>query len=237
MGASWQNFEHAQPLYANNRFWSNGGHGVLWGAYSNGVTFDDSLFLDNGLASLGVKAIPQGAEPRVESATIDDLTILAYVFIQEHPAIFRNVTFTGERPVGVSQLHQACEGGDENDPNAGPKKGDTVAVGPIAGVHSKSRKKSILIFNGRERYDEWHFTTDLVNQTRVEGPQGGFAVPLAPTVSAEGGMQIKSLRWIGRPFPPFLDQTQNGAPQDGTMPDGSKPGFNVPRPDPKSPKG
>lgn len=125
-------------------------------------------------------------------------------------------------------------GGDENDPNAGPKKGETVAVGPITGVHSKSRKKSILIFNGRERYDEWHFTTDLVNQTRVEGPQGGFAVPLAQTSGTEGGMQIRSLRWIGRPFPPFLEQMQNGTMPDGEQPQNTKPGFNVPtRPSPR----
>lgn len=127
-------------------------------------------------------------------------------------------------------------GGDDNDPGALPGKGDTVAVGPITGVYSKSRKKSILVFNGRERYDEWHFTIELVNLSgppRIEAAGGGAAVPLPP---AEGGTPVRSLRWIGRPFPPFLDPMQSGTMPNG-QPPGTKPGFNVPRPEQKSPKG
>lgn len=113
----WQNFEHQQPVYDNNQFWSNGGYGVHWGAYENGITFDGTVLVDNGLASLGVKAIPQGPEERMTGATLDDLTVLAYVFIQEEPAIFRDLRFTGDRPLAISQLHDPCDGGDENDPN------------------------------------------------------------------------------------------------------------------------
>ena len=131
-------------------------------------------------------------------------------------------------------------GGDQNDPHAPPKKGDTVAVGPITGVHSKSHKKSILVFNGRERYDEWHFTTDLINQTRVEAQ--GAAVPLGPqNANPGGGVSIRSMRWIGRPFPPFMDQVQNGNMpngQTGTKPQNPRGGFQVPpRGNPRRPGG
>jgi type II secretory pathway pseudopilin PulG len=139
------------------------------------------------------------------------------------------------RPTNPNPGKGGAPGGDDNDPNAPPKKGDTVAVGPITGVYSKSHKKSILIFNGRERYDEWHFTLELVNLSgppRVEAQ--GAAVPLPPV---EGGTPLRSLRWIGRPFPPFLGQMQNGTLPNGQPPANTKPGFNVPRPDRQAPKG
>jgi len=70
-----------------------------------------------------------------------------------------------------------------------PKQGDTVQVGPIIGVYSKSDKKSILIFNGHERYDEWRFTIDMLSGMIQSG---GASV-------SSGQFQL-STRWLGRPW-------------------------------------
>jgi len=112
--------------------------------------------------------------------------------------------------------------GQDEDSGFGPKK-DEVQVGPIKGVHSKSRKTSFLVFNGKDRYDEWHFTDDLflgggANQVPPD-PSQGIAPP--PTGMAPGmGLMPQRARWIGRPLPEFLQPRQGtGLPQDG------EPGF------------
>lgn len=119
------------------------------------------------------------------------------------------------------------EGLDGRQPTFGPRKGETVQVGPIIGVYSKSSKKSILIMFGRERYDEWRFTEDLVIPTRMQ---------IAPGVGNPNAMAVANLstRWIGRPMR-FVNQIPGG-----TMPDGSKPGQGNPRgggnPAPRQPR-
>lgn len=108
------------------------------------------------------------------------------------------------------------EPSEEVDPGTGiGKKKGIVQVGPFIGVHSRSSKESILIFNGRDRYDQWHFTVDMMHQ------QGGQQIGGDPAAVPGGGGLIKSTRWVGRPLPAFLQQAQN--PQDGQMPDGSTP--------------
>lgn len=115
-------------------------------------------------------------------------------------------------------------GGDTSDPNnpasglSGPQKGDVVALGPIVGVYSKSPKASFLVFYGHNRYDEWRFTEDLLNQGngRASGIRG-IGNPNADPSS----LASKSTRWLGRPMQ-FVDQAQQ--PQNGTMPgDPTKP--------------
>ncbi|MCY1065140.1 hypothetical protein OV090_10230 [Nannocystis sp. RBIL2] len=112
----WHNTELAQAPYATNAFWSNGAYGVLWGAYQNPFLLADVVAVDNGMASIGVKAIPFDDTARLKGGLVDDIRVLAYVFIQEGPAIFENVTFTGDRDVAVTQLHESCAEGDEDDP-------------------------------------------------------------------------------------------------------------------------
>jgi type II secretory pathway pseudopilin PulG len=107
----------------------------------------------------------------------------------------------------------------ENDPEReddafGPKK-DEIQVGPFKGVHSRSRKTSFLLFNGKERYDEWHFTVELFTGAPQQHPGGDPAAPPPGT----GQFQM-SARWIGRPFPAFLQPPQ-GSGLDG----GQEPGF------------
>lgn len=109
--------------------------------------------------------------------------------------------------------------GEEVDPGTGiGEKGGTQQVGPFTGVHSRSSKESILIFNGRTRYDEWHFTLEMLQSLMSGG--GGQMPPGAPPPGAGVGtdpMRLPNLstRWLGRPLPDFLT-----APQDGQMPDG-----------------
>jgi type II secretory pathway pseudopilin PulG len=117
----------------------------------------------------------------------------------------------------------------ENESPFGPKEGE-IQVGPFKGVHSRSRKTSFLVFNGKDRYDEWHFTVDLLiggpapNQGGGGGgggstPPGGIAPP--------GGMPPQmSARWIGRPLPAFLQP-----PQGSGLPGDNQGGFGNPNED------
>jgi hypothetical protein len=112
----WHNGAQAQRPYENDAFWSNDGYGIHWGAYVNSFVLQSFTAVDNGLASVGVKAIPADARARLDGATLDDLRVLAYVLVQDEPNILRGLTFTGDRPVAFSQIHDPCEGGDETDP-------------------------------------------------------------------------------------------------------------------------
>lgn len=123
---------------------------------------------------------------------------------------------------------------EEIDPDTGigEKKG-TQQVGPFTGVHSRSGKESIMTFNGRNRYDEWHFTLEML-QTLLGG--GGQMGGVGGQPGGPGGMpgglgaggdptRIPNLstRWLGRPIPTFLQPqggSMPGGPMDGQMPDG-----------------
>ncbi|MFL5511383.1 MAG: hypothetical protein ACJ8CN_02960, partial [Gemmatimonadales bacterium] len=129
------------------------------------------------------------------------------------------------------------EGGppDENeeiDPGTGigEKKG-IVQVGPFIGVHSRSGKESILIFNGRTRYDEWQFTLEMIQSLLGVGMRPDQ--PPTPGGSIVGGDPTRvpslSTRWLGRPLPAFLQPPQSQMPQDGQVPDG-RPRQQPPRP-------
>ena len=118
--------------------------------------------------------------------------------------------------------------GDANgrSPQFGPRKGETVTVGPIVGVHSRSGKKSMLVFFGHERYDEWAFTENII-------PSGGQRQPF-PQAPGSGNPNPNaftynfSTRWVGRPMR-FSTQPPE-VPQSGTMPDGSPSGPAKPKP-------
>lgn len=113
---------------------------------------------------------------------------------------------------------------EEEESTFGKPKEEEVQIGPISGVRSRSRDASILIFYGRERYDEWEFTDQRIMEVMAGGRVGGqgFAAPT-------GAPPSMSIRWAGRPLPRFLQP--EGMPQDGTLPDGSRinnpgnPGF------------
>jgi type II secretory pathway pseudopilin PulG len=116
------------------------------------------------------------------------------------------------------------------DPNGGPQGGapdgnggqPQVSAGPIIGVRSRSSKKSILVFAGKEHYDEWRFTIDLMLQG-ARPPQSQTVAPGQPPPTAPGaGLQL-STRWIGRPLPAGL-QAGGVLPNPGDqMPGGPQP--------------
>jgi len=91
-----------------------------------------------------------------------------------------------------------------------------VQIGPIIGVRSRSPQKSLLVFFGHERYDEWEF--------RVEWLQGAQARQLVRGVGVPGFADY-STRWLGRPMPDFV-------PPGGAMPPGPQqpPGIQQPKP-------
>jgi type II secretory pathway pseudopilin PulG len=120
--------------------------------------------------------------------------------------------------------------GPDNPPDG--TKPDEVAVGPIIGVRSRSDKKSILVFFGKEKYDEWQFTLEsLLGGQRPSG-SGQGANPGQPNPPQAGGQpgagMNLSTRWLGRPLPSIFQ------PPSGTLPGGEVPGPDgrgpVPRP-------
>lgn len=81
-----------------------------------------------------------------------------------------------------------AQGLDPNQPQ--------VTAGPIVGVRSRSPGKSLLVFFGHERYDEWEFRVEML--TRGGGRGGDPRVP-----RPSSALQL-STRWLGRPMPSFV---------------------------------
>ena len=59
-------------------------------------------------------------------------------------------------------------------PVGGPREGAGAAFGPFIGVASLSKEKSLRVFNGRQRYDQWLF---VVGQPRVIGKDANIRLP------------------------------------------------------------
>lgn len=126
-----------------------------------------------------------------------------------------------QRPPRGRQEDPEGRGGDdegEEESTFGPKEGEEVQIGPIIGVRSKSPKASNMAFFGRERYDEWQFTEQMVIEQMSVGRVGGqgFAAPT-------GTPPTMTTRYVGRPLPAFMSPPGGGLPQDGTLPDGTRP--------------
>ncbi|HXM70682.1 MAG TPA: hypothetical protein VN970_06070, partial [Thermoanaerobaculia bacterium] len=82
---------------------------------------------------------------------------------------------------GTKQMPPS-QGLDPNQPQ--------VTAGPIVGVRSRSPGKSLLVFFGHERYDEWEFRVEMLTHAQIRA--GGAGIP--------GGGLILSTRWLGRPM-------------------------------------
>jgi type II secretory pathway pseudopilin PulG len=96
-----------------------------------------------------------------------------------------------------------------------------AAFGPIKGVYSRSKKKSILLWNGGDEYDLWRFNVDVFQG----GARTNFQGAGVPTGLPASKSQLLS-RWIGRPFPGQSGIKNGGFPGGGTATPGA-PG--VPR--------
>lgn len=134
---------------------------------------------------------------------------------------------------GVPQVPGAPPGGgkgeDPGDPQGedpegsgdpgflGSEKKETVTIGPIEGVVSKSTKRSAMIWFGQERYDQWQFRWGIVAQQK--SPPGGLGAAGQPAPQGE------SVRWLGRPWPKWLGiQSAPAIPQPGLPPPSGNPG-------------
>jgi type II secretory pathway pseudopilin PulG len=135
-------------------------------------------------------------------------------------------------PSGRQKPGEDEEPGGDEGPQLGVRKGEAVQIGPIIGVRSKSGEKSMLVFFGRERYDEWQFTETILLGGPV--PAGGLGRDVG-VPQATGGLQF-STRWLGRPMLGFNQQPGGGALQDGTLPDGTRPNGRPGNP-PRQPSG
>lgn len=104
---------------------------------------------------------------------------------------------------------------------------DQVTQGPISGVYSLARGEAMLEFQGKQSYSEWHFTVDLL-QKAAAAPTFRPDIPRGP--SAGGPVPDLSSRWIGRPWPPALQQSLDQNLQQGGMPGavGARPGGGNP---------
>jgi type II secretory pathway pseudopilin PulG len=106
-------------------------------------------------------------------------------------------------------------------PEARPSNGldpnqPQINVGPIVGVRSRSSRKSLLVFFGHERYDEWEFRVEML--ARQAFRSGGAGIP--------GGGLVLSTRWLGRPMPNFMPPGGPLSPTWQSQPPGGagKPG-------------
>lgn len=124
-------------------------------------------------------------------------------------------------PSGLTSDNQGEGGPGLGGPDGSPggNKPDEVAVGPIIGVRSRSDKKSILVFFGKEKYDEWRFTLEALlggqQQPQNPPPQPGAQQPGA---QQPGAAMNLSTRWLGRPLPAIFQ------PPSGTLPGGEDQG-------------
>jgi hypothetical protein len=148
------------------------------------------------------------------------------------------VIFQGQPPVNLRSQggeetaespDQDLDDGRDDGSMAGPRKGETVATGPIIGVHSRSGKASFLTFNGKQRYDEWHFRLELLlGQGRPNNPNPNIGLGTDP---GGGGLTMSS-RWIGRPLPSYLSTLNQPLPDPDNPGDlsGSQGGSRRPKP-------
>jgi type II secretory pathway pseudopilin PulG len=91
-----------------------------------------------------------------------------------------------------------------------PRGGEQETIGPIVGVHSRSKDEAIKTLFGEDSYDKWLFTverlTNAVGRSQVGFGQGRTTPePILPKT-----------KWLGRPFREGLE-----VPQGGGLPPGS----------------
>jgi type II secretory pathway pseudopilin PulG len=150
------------------------------------------------------------------------------------------------KPVAPPDSDPGIEGPDDGGFNPlGGKNPEEVAVGPITGVRSRSNKKSILVFFGKEKYDQWQFTLDaLLGGGRpvpgAGGPGGGGPGVPPPNMPpgaggpAPGSGINLSTRWLGRPLPSVFSPPAGNLPGDGDQQPSDGRGFgNPPGRDPR----
>lgn len=107
---------------------------------------------------------------------------------------------------------------------------DQVTQGPISGVYSLARGEAMLEFQGKQTYSEWHFTVDLLQKGPPTPPNPGPWTRVSRGEPTTMPIPDLSSRWIGRPWPPALEQSLDQNLQQGGMPGdaGVRPGGGNP---------
>jgi type II secretory pathway pseudopilin PulG len=130
----------------------------------------------------------------------------------------------GEKPMDPGE-GEGQAGPDPGAFNPGGTPKEELTVGPIVGVRSRSTKKSSLVFDGKEHYNEWRFTLDMMLQGRPPAGGAGQQTNQPPVLAPGAGMNL-SVRWLGRPLPSFLQAPGGGMPMDGEPPSDPGSGLN-----------
>lgn len=127
--------------------------------------------------------------------------------------------------------------GDDNlgtmEPEAITNDPDQPTQGPISGVYSLAEGESMLDFQGKRTYREWHFTVDLVSGGAAQAEVNPGPWTRVSRGSAGARIPDLSSRWIGRPWPRELQQLiqQGGVPgQPGAEPEQGVPLEQTPPP-------
>ncbi len=82
----------------------------------------------------------------------------------------------------------------------GRRQPETVTIGPISGVRSKSTEKAIKVWMGGDTHNAWVFTAEVL--------------PIAPSAPGERIPSLNS-RWVGRPFPQGVEAMDGTGIEDG----------------------
>ena len=131
------------------------------------------------------------------------------------PPVTGNQGGSGSRP-NTSQSPT----GAPLDPNSGIDQ-QGQSFGPIKGVYSRSTKKSIAIWSGRDEYDQWRFNADLLTGG------GRVNIPGAGVPTGTGQAQL-SVRWLGRPWRTFGADKSGLPPGAGELRPNIGPGTATP---------
>ena len=130
----------------------------------------------------------------------------------------------------AARFRPAGDAGAVAVPGVSSGSRDKVTTGPIVGVYSLAGGDSILTFFDKNAYSEWQFSAQLVtyqmqngqNQAALAlggGPPGqGGLDPNGRQGRAPPGLPDLSSRWLGRAWPPGLQQQLQQQPQGGSMP-------------------
>lgn len=116
--------------------------------------------------------------------------------------------------------------GDSMSPDLNAGEGETVTIGPIIGVRSRSTEESLMTWNGRQRYDQWHFRADML---LMAANRAGFGEQTGPP--------SLSSRWIGRPLRRGFAGGGQGLPPPGGLGGQPPPGGLGGQPPPGGPGG
>jgi type II secretory pathway pseudopilin PulG len=133
--------------------------------FKDPITNDDFQLLLAGQAAPGTSATPQTGRGQTGRGTNSAPTSPG---VSSSPLGASSTTNAGQSPFGGG-----IGGGRGVSPIGTPGAGST---GGIIGVASKSKDKSIRLYNGRNHYNEWAFINTPQTQTPGAGP-GGVGAP------------------------------------------------------------